>query len=159
MTTLDLPMLGLGSPFAGRGYFPKIFIAISCGRQCHRSYWTLYSFRKCLDWHLVLRCASRPYSLLYQDLIKDYCHEIGFKSFEPLVLDFETTGQAHTFHPGAVHTPDSDPVCCFNIDSIHLDFDYSFYRRFEHPVIETFKGPGDHWSFVKRPLDNPVRAR
>ena len=156
MTTLVLPMLGLGSRFAKAGYFLPKYLLPLCGRPV--LYWTLYSFRKCLDWHLVFVVRHDHIRYCIQDLIKDYCHEIGFNSFEILVLDYETTGQAHTFYQALVNTPDSDPVCCFNIDSIHLDFDYSFYQRFEHPVIETFKGPGDHWSFVKTSSDDSSRA-
>lgn len=156
MTTLVLPMLGLGSRFAKAGYFLPKYLLPLCGRPI--LYWTLYSFRKCFDWHLVFVVRHDHIRYCIQELINDYCHEIGFKSFEILVLDFETTGQAHTFHQALVHTSDSDPVCCFNIDSIHLDFDYSFYRRFDHPVIETFKGTGDHWSFVKTSSDNSSKA-
>ena len=156
MTTLVLPMLGLGSRFAKEGYsLPKYLLPL-CGRPI--LYWTLYSFRKCFDWHLVFVVRRDHIRYCIKDLIIDFCREIGLKSFEILVLDFETTGQAHTFYQALVNTSDSDPVCCFNIDSIHLDFDYPFYQGFEHPVIETFKGPGDHWSFVKTSNDYPARA-
>ena len=40
----------------------------------------------------------------------------------------------------------------------YLDFDYSLYRLSELHFFETFKGPGDHWSFDKTSSDNPVKA-
>ena len=156
MTTLVLPMLGLGSRFAMAGYLLPKYLLPLCGRPI--LYWTLYSFRKCSDWHLVFVVRHDHLRYCIKDLINDLCREIGFKSFEIIVLNFDTTGQAHTFDQALVNSSDLDPVCCFNIDSIHLDFDYSFYQEFEHPVIETFKGSGDHWSFVQTSSDNSSRA-
>ena len=87
MTTLVLPMLGLGSRFAKAGYFLPKYLLPLCGRPV--LYWTLYSFRKCLDWHLVFVVRHDHIRYCIQDLINDYCREIGFNSFEILVLDWD----------------------------------------------------------------------
>jgi hypothetical protein len=74
-------------------------------------------------------------------------------SYQIVVLDKETTGQAETVYQGlkAVNVPPDTPLTIFNIDSQRRDFHYpsDFDLDQIDGYLEVFKGKGDHWSFVR----------
>ena len=156
MTCLVFPMLGHGSRFVKANYRVPKYLLPLCGRPL--LYWTLYSFRKCLDWKLIF-VVRRDHLVFSSDsLIKSLCEEIGFTSYEIILFDGNSTGQAHTFDIALNGIDDDVSVSCFNIDSIHLNFDYSYYDNSPYCSIESFKGSGDHWSFLKVSSEDPLRV-
>lgn len=74
------------------------------------------------------------------------------KSFQVVVLEHETSGQADTVYQGLkrAEVQADEPVTIFNIDSQHRNFQYpdAFDHNEVDGYLEVFEEQGDHWSFA-----------
>ena len=146
-------MMGKGSRFLREGFScPKYLIDIH-GQPL--LYYVLYGFKKCFDNSAISLIIRSDHD---DQLIRDVLIELSIPNFELIILDGDTKGQASSVYQALQRTRFSiHNLLIFNIDTIHLDFDHTFYQNTNNHSLEVFKAKGDHWSFAKtNGLNNDV---
>jgi hypothetical protein len=151
-------MAGKSSRFFKAGYKqPKYMLPL--GNESCVFDEAIKSFKKYFKSDLFLFIIREGKEI--KDFVTKQCVDLGIETYEIIVLDHDTSGQAETVFLGIDKSKLIDPnddVYIFNIDSIRLNFEKP-NKDFLNNIggyLEVFKGKGDHWSFALPEEDNFV---
>lgn len=144
-----IPMAGLSKRFTAAGYtLPKYMLEASGKFLFDHAVESFKSYF--LTEHFLFVCRDVSGTPKF---VEAACRRLGIRSFECVVLDQETDGQAHTVLLGMERAKASDDVelTIFNIDTFRPglvlpEIDADGY-------LEVFEGSGSNWSYV-RPWDS-----
>lgn len=146
-----IPMAGQSRRFFEAGYTRPKYMLPLLGKTLFD--WSVLSFRKYF--------TSEHFVFVVRDIfetpkfVAQSCENLGLNSYEIIILDRETEGQAETVFLGISGTKHRsstmEHLLIFNIDTIRPGF--HFPGKVYDGYIEVFKAEGGHWSFVE-PVDN-----
>lgn len=96
-----------------------------------------------------------------KDFIIKKAEELGIKQIQVIEITHLTRGQAETTMLALEHCHNDDGILIFNIDT-HLNVSASDLKPLQMRQydgwLQTFKAPGDHWSFAAVDKENKVIA-
>lgn len=83
--------------------------------------------------------------------VEKECELLGIKSFEIIILESPTSGQAETVFLGLnkSDTKKDEPITIFNIDTFRPNFIFPENMNEWDGYLEVFKGEGTNWSYAK----------
>lgn len=156
-----LPMAGLSSRFFKAGYtVPKYMLDLH-GKTVFAH--ALGSFRAYFGKERITIICRADYGT--PEFVRAECIKAGLPEadLDLVVLDHETAGQAETVALGlerAGADPEA-PLTIFNIDTFRPGFTHptDFNLGSIHGYVEVFRGPGEHWSFVRPDTRAPGEFR
>ena len=139
-------MAGLSRRFSEAGYEKPKFMLRLKGLSLFTH--SLLSFKEYFKTEKFLFIA-RNISGFY-DFISSEVTELGIDTFEIILLDYETTGQAETVFEGIKKCKISsrERIAIFNIDTFRPNFKFPTETDSDG-YLEVFKGTGQNWSYVK----------
>lgn len=154
-----LPMAGLSSRFFKAGYLvPKYQLELPNGQTMFD--WAVTSFESYFESEHFVFILRDVYGT--KQFVENRLRELGIKSYDIVVLNEETKGQAETVYLGLKEMTRTnfinDELFIFNIDSRRVSFRKSKVIHHENVMgyLEVFHGEGDHWSFIKLDDQNNV---
>lgn len=144
-----VPMAGLSSRFFSEGYeVPKFMLDLN-GLSLFRH--SLLSFKHYFSSEEFLFIVLDR--LGFYDFVIGEIRELGIESYQIILLDSPTKGQAETVYLGLQEYKGIiDSFSIFNIDTFRPDFKFPEFSQNVDGYLEVFEGEGDNWSFIK--LDN-----
>ncbi|HIF9133599.1 TPA: glycosyltransferase family 2 protein [Photobacterium damselae] len=147
-----IPMAGLSSRFFKAGYTKPKYMLEAHGMTLFDH--AVMSFEKYFISETFLFIVRDVYGTA--DFVKKSAKELGIKSFNIVILNKETRGQAETVYLGLknIDVKDNTSITIFNIDTFRPEFKYPDLDELGDGYLEVFKGCGDNWSFVKPESDN-----
>ncbi len=140
-----IPMAGLSSRFFEAGYDKPKYMLPAHGMPLFDH--ALLSFKAYFD--------SVPFLFIVRDVfqtpefVKTRCQRLGIKSFDIVILNDETRGQAETVFLGLDKVTDDTPLTIFNIDTFRPDFVLPQIVSQSDGYLEVFRGEGSNWSYAK----------
>ncbi|MCL2915094.1 glycosyltransferase family 2 protein [Shewanella corallii] len=140
-----IPMAGLSSRFFKAGYDKPKYMLPAHGMPLFDH--ALLSFKAYFD--------SVPFLFIVRDVfqtpefVKTRCQRLGIKSFDIVILNDETRGQAETVFLGLDNVTDDTPLTIFNIDTFRPDFVLPQIVSQSDGYLEVFRGEGSNWSYAK----------
>lgn len=142
-----IPMVGLSSRFFKAGYKkPKYMLDVGGKSLFVRS---VESFKNYfISDHFVFVVRSDFQS---PEFVAEHAVSMGIKSFEVVVLDSMTKGQADTVALALekIERPNTEEVYVFNIDTLRPNYLKPQITEYVDGYLETFIGEGSNWSNVK----------
>ena len=149
-TTIVLPMAGESRRFRAAGYrVPKHQLPMPWGgtllEAAVSSFEEFYGSAK-----FVFGVAASD----VEEVVVEMAERFGIRDFAVSRIRVPTTGQAHTVALALEQVDAIEDLYIFNVDS----------RRYRVPkvdlacdgLLEVFRGPGSHWSFVDPGVDDRV---
>lgn len=145
-----IPMAGLSSRFFKAGYkSPKYMLKAHGESLFDHSVKSFSAYFKSERFIFIVRDVYETPAYVQQRAI-----ELGIVSFDIVVLNEETRGQAETVALGlADYRKSNESITIFNIDTFRPGFKYPALDELGDGYLEVFQGGGDNWSFV-RPVDD-----
>lgn len=145
-----IPLAGLSSRFFQAGYsLPKYQLMLE---DVTVFSWAVSSFKKYFSTDHFLFICRTDYQT--EAFIHNEIQKLGIKSYEIVVLDYNTLGQADTVYLGLQRSTHlEEELYIFNIDSKRHNFIKPNWVQDVDGYLEVFKGEGNHWSFIE-PLEN-----
>lgn len=146
-----IPMAGLSSRFFKAGFnVPKYQLDLPNGQTVFE--WAVTSFQKYFSeehFLFILRDVYDTYNF-----VKKSIERLGINSFEIIVLNEETKGQADTVYLGLnqskyMQEHPNEALFIFNIDSRRHEFIKPNFIDDCDGYLEVFKDEGEHWSFIE----------
>ena len=152
------PMAGLSRRFRDAGYErPKYMLeAHGCSlfRHAVESFCGLFA-----DESLLFIARDEAGTV---DFITRECAAMGVVSFQVVVLEAPTRGQAETVRLGVERAavPAATPLLIFNIDTFRPGYSWpqTIDSRAVDGYLEVFVGSGSQWSFVRPSRNNDCRV-
>jgi len=139
-------MAGMSSRFTKAGYDKPKYMLEAFGKPLFD--YAVESF--------TLYFESEHFLFICRDIldtprfVAERCEALGIKSFETVVLDQPTDGQAETVALGLKQSAyKSEPVTIFNIDTFRRNFQLPAFLNECDGYLEVFEGDGDNWSYAK----------
>jgi len=140
------PMAGLSQRFFNEGFTqPKYMLPLAGYRAFD---FTIASFIEFSDQENFLFICRDVYDT--PRFVQQRLARLGVKSFEIIVLESETSGQAETVLKGIeiAGVPDAESLTIFNIDTYRVNVP-DYRGSSSSGCLEVFEGSGENWSFVK----------
>lgn len=137
-----IPMAGLSSRFFKAGYTEPKYKLIAHGKSLFE--WSIKTFEKYYKTEKFIFICRDVYNT--PEFIETELKKIGITSYEIIVLNAETRGQAETVFLSLDYIPENEPFVIFNIDTHEKNFELS--EESSDAYLEVFKGEGEHWSFA-----------
>lgn len=139
-----IPMAGLSSRFFKAGFkLPKYMLMLKDETVFE---WSVNSFKKYFDSDHFVFITMQKFDT--PRFVEEKIQQMGIKSYEIVVLNQDTRGQADTVLQGIRHVESNEELYIFNIDSKLEDFNKLGSLENIDGYLEVFHGEGDHWSFV-----------
>ena len=143
-----IPMAGLSSRFSSAGYLKPKYMLEAHGKTLFSH--AVSSFSGYYDSEKFLIIGRRVEG--FDAFIKCEMRALGVKSYQIIILDEYTKGQADTVYKGLqlANIADDEPLLIFNIDTFRpgfrlpTEFDISNIDGY----LEVFMGGGKNWSNV-----------
>ena len=141
-------MAGLSSRFKVAGYKVPKYMLRAHGKSLFQ--YSVESFKKYYSTEKFLFIALNTFDT--RKFIESECKALGIKSYQVVVLDEATKGQAETVYLGVKTAGIAiyEPLLIFNIDTFRPGFCWP--KEFDINVVdgylETFIGSGKNWSNV-----------
>lgn len=137
-----IPMAGLSSRFFKAGFTQPKYMLMAHGKSLFE--WSIKSFENYFLNEKFLFICRDVYGT--PKFLEEEISKIGIRSYEIVILENETDGQASTVLYGLNNINEDEGLLIFNIDTWRHNF--VFDKRDSDGYLEVFKGEGDHWSFV-----------
>lgn len=141
-----IPMAGMSSRFFNAGYEVPKFMLVAHGLSLFEH--SMLSFSHYFEsehFVFILRDTHNT-----KQFVEDKLEKLGISSFDIVVLECETRGQAETVALGlSKYRENNHPITIFNIDTIRYSFHTSVPTSIGDGYLEVFLGTGDNWSYVK----------
>lgn len=147
-----IPMAGLSSRFFKEGYLlPKYMLDVN-GITLFE--WAVSSFSNYYKTDHFVFIILAHYDT--ESFVREQVEKIGIVSYEIVILNEVTKGQAETVYKGICHYTNDDQLYIFNIDSRLNNFNKVDDLNNIEGYLEVFEGEGEHWSFVLPGRNNEV---
>lgn len=147
-----IPMAGLSSRFFKAGYtLPKYMLMLGSETVFE---WSVKSFESCFETDHFIFVVFDHFETT--NFVKEKVTLLGIRSYEIVVLNEHTLGQADTVYQGIKYLNYDDELFIFNIDSRLDNFKKLETRKAIDGYLEVFHGEGEHWSFIRPGLDHNV---
>ncbi|UJZ94016.1 glycosyltransferase family 2 protein [Photobacterium damselae subsp. damselae] len=142
-----IPMAGLSSRFFKAGYKKPKYMLDAHGISLFDH--AVNSFKAYFKTETFLFIVRDVYGTV--EFVKQRVNALGITSFNVVVLQEETRGQAETVYLGLkqLNLNNNDSMTVFNIDTFRPDFQYPNLTLLGDGYLEVFQGSGDNWSFAK----------
>lgn len=142
-----IPMAGLSRRFTEAGFALPKYMLEAHGRSLFDQ--AVLSFARYF--------ADLPFLFIARDIagtadfIAARCRALGVARWRSVMLDAPTRGQAETVVLGIdrAQVADDAALTIFNIDTFRPDFAFPSFIDEADGFLETFKGGGTNWSFVR----------
>ena len=145
-------MAGLSSRFFKAGFtLPKYMLTLKDETIFE---WSVRSFERYFSSEHFVFITMQKFDT--PRFVEEKVQQIGIKSYEIIVLDQNTRGQADTVLQGIRHIENDEELYIFNIDSKLENFEKLDSLEGVDGYLEVFHGEGDHWSFVLSGEKNQV---
>ena len=148
MIDIVITMGGIGKRFRDVGYLiPKYMIT---AKDKTLFEWSLKSLDRLKGYiNKYIFVALEDNSIDINGFISSKCELLGIDSFEILILDKLTDGQATTALMAKEYWNKNNELLIYNIDT-YVESGEIKYEDFRGDgFIPCFKAPGNHWSFVR----------
>lgn len=141
------PMAGLSSRFAAAGYSVPKYALRGHGQTLFAH--AVGGFSAYFDTEQFLFIVRRIQDA--EAFVRSEARTLGIRSFEIVVLDHETAGQAETVEYGlrVARVAADQELTIFNIDTFRPGFRYPRFEGKIDGFLEVFRGAGDNWSYVR----------
>lgn len=141
-----IPMAGLSSRFFKAGYDKPKYMLEAHGRTLFEH--SVLSFEKYFSNEHFVFVVRNVFDT--PSFVTKGAKALGIKSYDVIVLDEETRGQAETVYLALKQVKaDEQALTIFNIDTFRPGFLFPPVSRIGSGYLEVFKGPGEHWSFAE----------
>ncbi|ERS88670.1 hypothetical protein Q672_00325 [Marinobacter sp. EVN1] len=141
-----IPMAGLSSRFFKAGYDKPKYMLEAHGKTLFAH--SVLSFAKYFSNEHFVFVVRNVFDT--PRFVAKGAEALGIKSYEVIVLDQETQGQAETVYLALKQVKvDEEPLTIFNIDTFRPGFTFPDESRKGAGYLEVFQGPGEHWSFAE----------
>ncbi len=141
-----ITMAGAGSRFRKAGFDMPKYMIEARGRTLFQ--WSMDSlsdmFDKASGWTFVVQRSDCS-----KGFIEEHCRNVGIDKIEIIELDGLTDGQATTCMHAVEGLDCSSSVLVYNIDTYVEPGSLLCSELIGDGSIPCFRGPGDHWSFVR----------
>ena len=142
-----IPMAGLSSRFFKAGYAKPKYM-LKAGEK------TLFelaveSFRAYYETDHFIFIIRKDFETL--DFINQQVRKIGIQSYEIIILDQPTNGQAETVAIGLMESngTQNEEIYIFNIDTFRPNYEKPEFEKKPDGYLETFIGEGKNWSNIE----------
>ncbi len=150
-----IPMAGLSSRFFKAGFKSPKYMLKAHGKTLFEH--AINSFQHYFTSEHFLFIARDTYNT--PDFIKAQAKALGIGSFEVVILDKGTRGQAETVYLGTQHcSSPSQSITIFNIDTFRPGFTYPDEINNWDGYLEVFSGEGDNWSYARPVSANTTKV-
>lgn len=139
-----IPMAGRSSRFFRAGFTQPKYQLPLWGRPMFD--WVLIGFQRYFESEHFRFITLNEHD--NERFISDRCKALGIRSFDIIVLEEITSGQAETVFNGIADLTD-ESLFIFNADSFHKDFTIPDYAESADAGLDVFFGEGTHWSFIE----------
>ncbi len=141
-----IPMAGLSSRFFKAGYEKPKYMLEAHGKTLFDH--SVSSFEKYFGTEHFVFVVRNVFDT--PDFVARHAEALGIGSYQVVVLEEETRGQAETVYLALkqVHE-DEQPLTIFNIDTFRPGFTFPTESGVGSGYLEVFQGPGEHWSFAE----------
>lgn len=141
-----IPMAGQSSRFSEAGYTIPKYMLMARGNTLFAH--SVAGFSEYFQDHSFLFICRNIFDT--PAFVKTQCEMLGVKSFNCVVLDGPTSGQAETVALGLEHCSPSvnEPITIFNIDTFRPGFTFPTTSEADG-YLEVFQGTGKNWSYVR----------
>jgi hypothetical protein len=95
-----------------------------------------------------------------EEFIDKECARLGILSYETVILDEPTKGQAETVYLGIKQSnlDEKEPILIFNIDTFRFNYEFPILMNDWDGYLEVFEGNGDNWSYAKTENENSTKV-
>lgn len=148
MIDIVITMGGIGKRFRDVGYLiPKYMIT---AKDKTLFEWSLKSLDRLKGYiNKYIFVALEDNSIDINEFISSKCELLGIDSFEILILDKLTDGQATTALMAKEYWDKNNELLIYNIDTYVESGEIKYEDFHGDGFIPCFKAPGNHWSFVR----------
>ena len=151
-----IPMAGLSSRFFKAGYTQPKYMLEAHGKTLFAH--AVLSFKKYFELQTFLFIVRDVYET--RDFVEKECQRLGINSYQVVVLNQETRGQAETVALGLAEAEKGkyETLTIFNIDTFRPNFVFPPLENLGDGYLEVFRGSGDNWSFAKPESANGTKV-
>jgi hypothetical protein len=145
--TIIIPMAGLSSRFTKAGYTLPKYMLYAVDRSLFNI--AVSSFEKFFSNTRFVFVARDIFDT--RRFIDSECKLLGIKSYDIVILEKPTQGQAETVLMGirGAHLDANESILIFNIDTFRPGFSMPARYEFWDGYLEVFKGSGSNWSYAR----------
>lgn len=154
--TIIIPMAGLSSRFLKAGYtLPKYMLYVKDKSLFNMA---VSSFKEYFDTCHFIFVARDVFDT--KTFIEDECKLLGIRSFDVVVLDKPTSGQAETVLKGieGAKIRNNESILVFNIDTFRPGYRFPDEIGQWDGYLEVFEGNGKNWSYAKTENEKSTRV-
>lgn len=151
-----IPMAGLSSRFTKAGYTLPKYMLYAHDRSLFNL--AVSSFERYFDETHFVFIARDVFDT--EAFIKKECELLAIKSFNVVILDKPTQGQAETVLLGLERSGVSDDasILIFNIDTFRPGFTFPDGMESWDGYLEVFSGSGANWSYARTESEDSTRV-
>ncbi len=151
-----IPMAGLSSRFTKAGYTLPKYMLYAHDKSLFNL--AVSSFERYFDEARFVFIARNVFDT--KTFIEKECELLGIKSFNVVVLDQPTKGQAETVMLGLERAgiPNESSILIFNIDTFRPGFKFPEEIDQWDGYLEVFAGSGANWSYARTESEDSTRV-
>lgn len=143
-----ITMGGVGSRFRKAGYnVPKYMIEVKGKSLFEWSLMSLKGFEDTVSQYTFIAMSDK--SINVKEFIIQQCQKLGLKTYNVILLDFLTDGQATTAYYAKKYWEPRNRILIYNIDTYVEAGEMCASQMRGDGFIPCFKAKGDQWSFVR----------